>query len=307
MNPKVSIIIPTYNRADYLRITLQSIKNQTFHDFEVIVVDDGSPNDEANKVCAEFSFCRYLKIENSGGPAKPRNVGIDLAKGQYIAFVDDDDLWFPDKLEKQVAILNSHPDYGLVHSYCACIDENGQPTGEIVGKPGTPDIKHGNCFFKMIGNWTVMMPTPLIRRELIKQIKGFNELITPAVEDVEFFTRISRITKFWFINESLAFYRVHDANISGTNSRYKDKEIYLNSIAEDAFLHGEISKKLLLKIKKRLYVNLMLQNLSGLDINEIQKRQFLLICADSICNIFLFKYLKIKVNVKLKMRRIIKR
>lgn len=252
-SPRVSVIIPTYNRADYLYITLENISNQTFTDFEVIVVDDGSPKKEAESVCSEFSFCRYVWIPNSGGPATPRNRGIELARGEYIALVDDDDLWVPQKLEEQVAVLDSNPDFGLVHSYCECIDEEGKLTGAITGRPGSPDVKHGDCFVKMIGNWTVMMPTPLIRAQVVRESKGFNAMISRATEDVEFFTRIACLTKFWFIDKPLANYRIHGGNISGNKENYKNLAISLSRVAEDVFLEGRIDKEDLFLIQRRLY------------------------------------------------------
>ena len=299
MNPKVSIVIPTYNRADYLRITLQSIKNQTFRDFEVIVVDDGSPNDEAKEVCADFSFCKYVKIENSGGPAKPRNVGIDMAKGQYIAFVDDDDLWFPEKLEKQVTILEENPDYGLVHSYCECIDEQGNTIGKIVGKPGTPDVKHGDCFFKMIGNWTVMMPTPLIRGEIVAKSRGFDIFVTPSTEDVEFFTRLALLTKFWFINEPLVWYRVHQGNISGNKANYQDLPIYLKHIAEDAYLKGIIDERQFRKLRNRLFINYFMKGSRGVTKHTKAKRMKLLKATSLFLEFFQFAALTFKLKLKI--------
>jgi glycosyltransferase involved in cell wall biosynthesis len=157
--PLVSVIIPTYNRANYLKLTIGSIMNQSFLDFESNVVDDGSPNDEAQLVCKNFEKVAYYKMKNSGGPAKPRNFGIQKAKGKYIAFVDDDDIWLPTKLEKQVAILEQNQDFGLVHGCCEIIDEKGVLQNRIIGRPGTPEVKHGDVKLRMMGNWTVMMPT----------------------------------------------------------------------------------------------------------------------------------------------------
>lgn len=276
LSPKVSIVISTYNRPDYLRLTLESIAAQTFRDFEAIVVDDGSPLKEAEKVCAEFEFCTYIWIPNSGGPATPRNRGIESAKGEYIAFVDDDDLWLPQKLEEQVAILEAHPEFGLVHSYCECIDEKGEGTGAITGKPGSPDVKHGDCFVKMIGNWTVMMPTPLIRAHLVRKTGGFNHIISRATEDVEFYTRIAALTKFWYIDKPLVRYRVHGGNISGAKENYKNLQLSLSRVAEDAFLEKLISKEELYMIQRRMYYKFSL--IEGKKYNsEIQKPRLMLL------------------------------
>ena len=263
--PIVSVIIPTYKRTDYLKLTLQSILNQTFKDFEIIVVDDGTPNDDNFFLCQTFEKVKYIKIENSGGPAKPRNVGIRVAKGKYIAFVDDDDLWMPNKLEKQVAVLENNPDFGLVHCYCQIVDENGIMQNTIVGRPGSPEVKHGDVAMRMIGNWTVMMPTPLVRMEIIKNIGFFNEIIPPALEDIEYWTRCSFAAKFFYLDEPLVQYRVHTNNISKDNPDYFYLPLFMKSI-----LQNQLSIK---RIKKKEY-KLLLTNLSKMQIKMIDSGFF---------------------------------
>lgn len=241
--PLVSIVIPTYKRTDYLKLTLQSILNQTFHDFEVVVVDDGTPNDDNLLLCQIFEKVRYIKIENSGGPARPRNVGIKEAKGKYIAFVDDDDLWLPTKLEKQVAVLDNYSEFGLVHSCCEVIDENGIKTNEIVGRPGSLDVKHGDVSLRMMGSWTLMMPTPMVRKEVIDEIGLFNEIMPPAGEDVEYWTRCSFVAKFFYMDEPLALYRRHPQNISGNTIKYLQLPLYLKNILLEQLNFERITKK----------------------------------------------------------------
>lgn len=239
--PIVSVIIPTYNRTDFLKLTLESVLNQTYQNFEIIVVDDGTPNDKNMLLCQKFNKVKYIKIENSGGPAKPRNIGIREAIGRYIAFVDDDDLWLPTKLEKQVAILENNPDFGLVHSCCEVIDENGIKKNEIIGKPGSLDVKHGDVSMRMMGNWTLMMPTPLIRKEVIDKVGFFNEKIPSALEDVEFWSRCSFATNFFYIDEPLAQYRVHSTNISSNTSKYLELPLYLKKVIENQLCKHRIS------------------------------------------------------------------
>lgn len=264
-HPLVSVIVPTYKRTDFLKLTLQSILKQTFQDFEIIVVDDGTPNDDNLILCKTFDKIKYIKIENSGGPAKPRNVGICEAKGKYIAFVDDDDLWLPTKLEKQVAILENNPDFGLVHGCCEIIDENGILQNTIIGRPGTPEVKHGDVALRMIGNWTVMMPTPLIRIETIKNVGFFNEIIPPALEDIEYWTRCSFVGKFFYLDEPLVKYRVHLNNISKDNPNYFYLPLFMKDI-----LKNQLSVK---RINKKEY-RLLLANLSKMQIKMINKGFF---------------------------------
>lgn len=242
-HPLVSIVIPTYKRTDYLKLTLQSVLKQTFQDFEVIVIDDGTPNDDNLLLCKTFEKVRYIKIENSGGPAKPRNIGIKEAKGMYIAFVDDDDLWLPSKLEKQVAVLENNSEFGLVHSCCEIIDENGIKTNEIIGRPGSPDVKHGNVAMRMMGNWTLMMPTPMVRKEVIDKIGFFNEIMPAAGEDVEYWTRSSFFTNFFYIDEPLALYRRHSTNISSNAVKYLQLPLCLKSIINEVLYSKIITKK----------------------------------------------------------------
>lgn len=242
-HPLVSVIVPTYNRTDYLKLTLQSILNQTFQDFEVLVVDDGTPSDENLLLCQTLDKVRYLRIENSGGPAKPRNVGIREAKGKYLAFVDDDDLWLSNKLEKQVAVLEDNTDFGLVHACCEIIDGNGILQNRIIGRPGSPEVKHGDVALRMMGNWTVMMPTSFIRKEIVDTVGFFNDKMPSALEDTEFWVRCSFLTKFYYLDEKLAYYRVHSNNISRDKRKYLKLPLYLKYIIGEQLLKQRISSK----------------------------------------------------------------
>lgn len=239
--PKVSIIIPTYNRTRFLELTLKSIQNQTFQDFEIIVVDDGTPNNENEELCKHFAKVRYCKIPNSGGPSKPRNEGIKMAKGKYFAFVDDDDLWMPEKLEIQVEILEQNPDFGLVHGCCEVIDENGNLQGRILGRPGKPEVKHGNVSMRLIGNWTVMMPTSFVRKDVVSKVGFFNETMPAAGEDMEYWARCSFETPFFYIDKPLVYYRVHNGNISAIHEKYLELPLYLKEVLLTVYSRGKIS------------------------------------------------------------------
>ncbi|ASB48308.1 glycosyltransferase family 2 protein [Alkalitalea saponilacus] len=225
--PTVSVIITTYNRPRYFKEALDSVFNQTYNDFEVIVVDDGTPGDENEQICDAYPEVKYHKISNSGSPIVPRNTGISLAKGKYIAFLDDDDIWLPEKLEVQVEILDNNLDFGLVHGYCSVIDSNRNVTGEIAGRLNDPLRKHGYVFDHMVGNFTVMMSTALIRREVIEKTGGFDDSIPAAGEDMEFYTRLAFYTQFWFLDQPLILYRVHDAGISVNNYNYNHLPVVL--------------------------------------------------------------------------------
>lgn len=293
--PSVSIIIPTFNRAKYLNLTLQSIAQQTYQDFEVIVVDDGTPNDENESICSKFDKVRYFKIKNSGGPATPRNVGIQKALGKYLAFVDDDDLWLPQKLDIQVKILDTNPDFGLVHSCCQVINEHGILQNKIIGRPGSIDVKHGDVRMRMIGNWTIMMPTPLVRKDVIKNTGFFNEIIPPALEDVEYWTRCSFITKFYYIDEPLVQYRLHSDNISSENKKYADLPVYLKNVLINFFSEKRINKD---------QYRMLIKSLCAMQIKMIKKYSY-----KSIYNLFILNPFWIcqHKNLKLLIFMLIKR
>jgi glycosyltransferase involved in cell wall biosynthesis len=242
-NVKVTVIIPTYNRVDYLKKTLDSIVAQTFQDFEIIVVDDGSPNDTTEVLCKHYSKVKYIRIPNSGGPAKPRNTAIKEANGDYIAFVDDDDIWLPTKLEKQVKALEENPDFGLAHCFCNVIDGDGNTTGEVVGKPGNASVKHGDVSLRMMGNWTIMMPTPLVNKKVVQKTGFFNEEIPGTFADVEYWVRASFETKFYYLNEGLVNYRVHEQNMSNDKQKYMDLPLYLKIVLEELLQKKKINKQ----------------------------------------------------------------
>lgn len=253
--PLVSVIIPTYNRPEMLRLTLESVRNQTFSDYEVLVIDDGTPNELNVQLCEEFPKVSYFKIENSGGPAKPRNFGIQKASGTYLAFLDDDDLWMPQKLEKQVMILNSHADFGIVHTPCNVIDIKGNKTSEIIGKPRNIDLKHGDVSKRMIGDWTLMTSSVMIRKDVLNKVGYFNEKMPQAGEDTEFWTRSSFLIKFYYLDEPLVYYRKHQGISKINKQQYFELPYHLNLVLKDALSKGLIDfqtkRKLQNKVIKR--------------------------------------------------------
>ncbi len=218
--PLVSVIIPTYNRDTFLEDTILSVSNQTYKNVEILVVDDGSKYNYAEKICRKFDNCNYF-YKTNGGLSSARNYGIKKAKGDYIAFLDDDDLWNEAKLEKQVEILKNHKQVDLVHSTAEVIKENGTKTGNIIGCPRKEDLNRtGYVFWRALGKWGVKSPTPLVRKSVFKKDLMFDETIMVG-EDVDFYCRFFYRHKIFLINEPLAYYRVYD---SDDRLSLKDKE-----------------------------------------------------------------------------------
>lgn len=213
--PRVSVIIPTYNRPALLRETLRSVSNQTFTDFEIIVVDDGSTVAGVEDVCREFAKCRYFRQENMGR-SSARNRGIKEARGELIAFLDDDDLWKPEKLARQVEFLDQNPHVGLVHSPAEKILSDGTPTGELIGN-NNPEWRSGNVFLHAVRSCVVKSPTPLVRKEVFGSCGGFDAFLHSA-EDCEFWARVAYRYEFGSIPEPLAYYRVHQGSTTNQDN-----------------------------------------------------------------------------------------
>lgn len=122
-------MIPAFNAGAYLALTLDSILSQTYRDFEVVLVDDGSTDDTAAVAARYSERVRYLSQANSGAPARPRNLGIAAARGRYVCFFDSDDVMMPDKLMRGIALITRHPELGLVFTDFEIIDDRGTVQG----------------------------------------------------------------------------------------------------------------------------------------------------------------------------------
>lgn len=209
--PKVSVVITTYNRAELLKRAIASVLNQTFQDFEIIVVDDASVDNTSNIVRAlnenRLSYVRHgiNKLE-----AGARNTGLQSAQGKYIAFLDDDDEWLPDKLRRQVEILDSAPPaVGAVYTGFLKIDSL---TGKTLGQ-FTP-TKRGSIFQDMfILNWVGTPSTVLLRKECFEKVGLFDEKLVFGV-DYDMWIRISNEFHFEYIAEPLVRYLVHGSSMS---------------------------------------------------------------------------------------------
>jgi len=211
----VSVIIPTHNRGNLITETIESVLAQSYGNIEILIVDNGSTDDTENIIKKiKTSRIQYFKQENSGGPAGPRNVGIRKSRGEYIAFLDSDDIWLPDKIKKQVEILECKPETGLV--YCkAEFFGDGFPKGKTYPGKGYS----GEVFDKLICGNFVPTISVLARRETILKTGDFDESKSlRAFEDYELWMRIARHYHFHFIDEALCRLRMHTQNMLGTDN-----------------------------------------------------------------------------------------
>jgi glycosyltransferase involved in cell wall biosynthesis len=206
---RVSVIIPTYNRAEFLSSAITSVLNQTFQDFEIIVVDDAS-NDNTQEVVSSFNDkrIRYIRHEINKGGAGARNTGIKVSTGKYIAFLDDDDEWLPWKLQMQTDLLEeSPPRVGVVYTGFVMVS---RADGQILYK-GIPTRK-GYIFNEMlIENVIGATPSVFLRRECFNRVGLFDENL-PFAEDWDMWIRISKEFHFECIKEILVKCYFHNRN-----------------------------------------------------------------------------------------------
>jgi len=218
----VSIIIPTYNRTDLLPRAIQSVINQTYKDWELIVVDDCS-KDKTPEIIKDWErkdqrIKGILLDKNSGGPAHPRNIGIQNSHGEYIAFLDHDDEWLPEKLEKQINFLESHPEY----EFCYTADK-------IVYSDGREEIKRYSndidlSYFKLAGIGISVPSSHIYRKKAFDLVGLFDEsrdLI--GLEDNDWSIR-GYFLKGFYLDEPLTIYHIHSGQITKENIDKKIKK-----------------------------------------------------------------------------------
>jgi len=209
--PLVSVIIPTYNRSAFLRNAIRSVLKQTFRDFEILVVDDASAIDVA-RIVEGFgdSRIRLLRHDRNRGEAAARNTGVLYARGEYLAFLDDDDEWLAEKLEKQVSVLsNESPSVGGIYTGFHVVDI----TDETILYTKIPSIS-GTIFRELLRHNVIGTPSTLmVRRACIERVGLFDGSIVYGV-DHDLYLRIARYFAFACIPHPLVRYHVHDGRMS---------------------------------------------------------------------------------------------
>lgn len=197
--PRVSVIIPAFNAAGCVRRAVDSVLGQSFQDVELLVVDDGS-TDATRAILAEYGNRVRLLARENGGPAAARNHGLHHARGEYVAFLDADDYWIAEKLERQVELLDTQPAVGFCSTATQVVDSAGRPAGDWPCRPDAgplPDIlfQHGT----VISGSTSGV---LARRHLIEAIGGFDPVLR-GFEDPDLWIRLAAITRYACIPEAL--------------------------------------------------------------------------------------------------------
>lgn len=226
--PEISVIIPVYNAASFLYESIESILNQTFSDFELIILNDKSTDGSLEIIKSFQSKDNRIIIidkEQNVGPANLRNEGINAAKGTYIALMDADDIALPTRFEKQIAVLKNNPEIGVCGTWFTFF---GSKKDKIIKHNTNPDaIKVSFLHSCNIGN-----PTVMFKKEVLGDLKFDNEYV--PVEDYDLWSRLLAKTNFYNIPESLLNYRQHNNNISKTkidNVNRSVKKVKINQLA----------------------------------------------------------------------------
>lgn len=245
---QVSVIIPTYNSAQYLIAAVESVLAQTFKDFEILVIDDGS-TDNTSEVVKQFpASVRYIKQKNQG-VSVARNNGIKESRGKYVSFLDADDTWFPTKLEKQIEALNKNPEYKFCFSDFLAVTKDLEPI------PMKRARLEGSAINDLLlrGNVVGSICTVICERELFENIGGFDPALSQCA-DWDMWVRLATQTDFLFVDEPLVTYRQHDANMS-RNAPLLEKDSLF--VLEKGFAMKEIPKEVSAKRRAALARNYM--------------------------------------------------
>jgi glycosyltransferase involved in cell wall biosynthesis len=227
MDALVSVIIPTYNRSGLLREALRSVLAQSFTDYEVIVVDDGSEEDIAGVVAAGGGpAARCMRVPH-GGPGAARNAGVQAARGELIAFLDSDDLWHPEHLARTVPVLRERPEVGLVYHGAIAIDESGRELPEGRSRA----FAAGRVTQDLFVYDFVLTPSVVCRREVFDAVGGFDGALMSS-EDYELWLRMSLVCEFARVGEPLMYRRRHAGSICASR---RGRNAILRAIVKERF------------------------------------------------------------------------
>ncbi|MEN6474580.1 MAG: glycosyltransferase [Syntrophaceae bacterium] len=209
MSKRVSVIIPVFNAGTYLRLALESVLNQSYQDFEIIAVDDGS-TDDSREILASYGKRVTCISQANKGPSAARNTGIHHAKGAFIAFLDADDLWLPTKLEKQIRFLEENPSVDFVYTDFVMIDAGGTPIRDVRLKTITDQQTLVNTM--LVHNvMNGSNSSSVMKKDCFDRAGYFDETMR-GCEDRDMWIRIARTCKVQVLQEPLVHYRFHQSN-----------------------------------------------------------------------------------------------
>lgn len=211
--PLISVVIPCYRQAHYLDEAIKSVLAQTHRRLEIIVVDDGSP-DDTSEVAARHPRARLIRQPHLGLPAA-RNAGLRASLGEHTVFLDADDRLVPDALETGISALAAAPECALVYGFCEFIDHAGAPI------PTPPQVPAGgDCYRALFRKNYIMTPgAAMFRRAVLASVAGFDESFTGGCEDIDLYLRVARRWPIQCHGRVVLQYRQHRASMSSKRMR----------------------------------------------------------------------------------------
>lgn len=229
-NPLISVVIPAYNAENFIAETLNSVLNQSYKNIEVLIIDDASADktfDIIQKYAEKDSRIKPFRIDHAGVPSVPRNYGIKKAAGDFIAFVDSDDLWAFNKLEQQIKHFKNNSDAVLLYSMSVTFGEVNifSPYYEVLPLPFR--AAHSTDELLKKGN-TIPLSSVLVKTGNLRAVNGFDEDPDMNVgEDYDLWIRLGRIGKIIFIPRIYTYYRIHKQQLSNKWDVNRDKLKYI--------------------------------------------------------------------------------
>lgn len=236
--PLVSVLMPVYNGARYLREAVDSILDQTYLDFEFIIVDDGSVDDTA-AILDSYDDTRIVRLRNETnlGIVPALNRGLSVVRGEYIARMDADDISLPQRLERQIAYMIAHPEVGVVGTWIRLVDVRGQVTGEW-----TFPVTHGLLRWMLCFGSCLAHPSVMLRASVATSIGGYDESFANS-EDRDLWLRASSITRLSNLPEILLLYRRHNDSVTARRRQQERRQTSarLSQRAISGLLGSEVS------------------------------------------------------------------
>jgi len=220
----VSVVMPAYNADVYIGEALESVFSQSYEAVEAIVVNDGS-TDNTLKIVMEYreKYRDRLVVisQPNSGQTRAKNRGLKEAKGDFVAFLDSDDKWAPEKIEKQVELMEFRPELGLCYTKAWKIDELGNTFDYISPSP----LLRGKCFEHLVLRNNIVASSVMVRRLVFEDV-GYYDATLSAAENWDLWTRISKKYEIDYIDEPLTFYRVHSENMSKNFQKMYQARMY---------------------------------------------------------------------------------
>lgn len=222
--PRVSVITPAYNCARFLGRTLRSVADQTYRDYEIIVVDDGS-TDGTGELLEQWSGRVTVVSQSNAGPSAARNKAVSHSSGEYLAYLDADDRWYPTKLARQVDFLDRNPRCGLVHSDLQIIDEEDRVLQPEWHQARRNAFVHGACIRELVAGCAIQVPTVMERRSSHERAGGFDISFRQSEDYLHWIRVVLNGEAVGYLREPLAMYRWRAGSLSKNHAQMTESMI----------------------------------------------------------------------------------